>query len=88
MTAMNISEVMTNSRLETIGLRNIRNLNMTSTACWRGYIATWEVRNESLLLKSLGKENFPNDDEIPIPLQKVFPDSNGPILADWFFRFT
>jgi len=59
-------------------------LSMTSTACWRGYIATWEVRNESLFLKSLGKENFPNDDETPIPLQNVFPDANGPILANWF----
>ena len=59
-------------------------MSMGSTACWRGYIATWEVRNKSLLLKSLGKENFPNDDETPIPLQSVFPDTNGPVLADWF----
>ena len=59
-------------------------LSMGSTACWRGYIATWEVRNESLFLKSLSKEALPNDDETPIPLQSVFSDGNGPILADWF----
>ena len=59
-------------------------LSMGSTACWRGYIATWEVRNESLFLKSLSKEALLNDDETPIPLQSVFPDGNGPILADWF----
>lgn len=59
-------------------------LSMGSTACWRGYIATWEVRNESLFLKSLSKEALPNDDETPIPLQSVFPDANGYILADWF----
>ena len=59
-------------------------LSMASTACWRGYIARWEVRNESLWLKSLGRPNLPNDDETPIPLQSVFPDANGPILADWF----
>ncbi len=59
-------------------------LSMGSTACWRGYIATWEVRNGSLFLKSLNKEALPNDDEIPIPLQSVFPDADGPILADWF----
>lgn len=59
-------------------------LYMKSTACWRGYIATWEVRNESLFLKSLNKEALPNDDEIPIPLQSVFPDANVPVPADWF----
>ena len=58
-------------------------LYMTSTACWRGYIATWQIRNESLFLKSLGKENQPND-EIPIPLQNVFPDANEPVPADWY----
>jgi len=59
-------------------------LSMGSTACWRGYIAKWEVRNGSLFLKSLRKENLPNEDEKPIPLQSVFPDANGPVLADWF----
>ena len=59
-------------------------LSMGSTACWRGYIAKWEVRDGSLFLKSLRKENLPNEDEKPIPLQNVFPDANGPILADWF----
>jgi len=59
-------------------------LSMGSTACWRGYIAKWEVRDGSLFLKSLRKENLPNEDEKPIPLQNVFPDANGPILAHWF----
>ena len=59
-------------------------LSMGSTACWRGYIATWEVRNGSLFLKSLVKEAMPNEDETPIPLTNVFPDANGPVLADWF----
>ncbi|MGD2094276.1 MAG: hypothetical protein PVH77_04630 [Phycisphaerales bacterium] len=59
-------------------------LYITNTACWRGYIATWEMRDGALFLKSLGRENLPNGDEIPIPLQNVFPDANGPILADWF----
>jgi len=59
-------------------------LHMGSTACWRGYIATWEVRNGSLFLKSLDKESSPNKDETVIPLQNIFPDVNGPILADWY----
>ncbi len=59
-------------------------LYMGSTACWRGYIATWEIRNGSLFLKSLVKEAMPNEDETPIPLTYVFPDANGPVPADWF----
>lgn len=59
-------------------------LYMTSTACWRGYIATWEIRNGSLFLKSLGKEAMPNDDETPIPLTNVFPDADGLVPADWY----
>jgi len=59
-------------------------LSWTSTACWRGYVARWEVRNGSLLLTSLGRHTLPNDDETPIPLQRIFPDANGPILTDWF----
>jgi len=59
-------------------------LYMTSTACWRGYIATWEIRNGSLFLKSLGKEAMPNADETPIPLTNVFPDADGPVPAEWY----
>jgi len=59
-------------------------LYMTSTACWRGYIATWEIRNGSLFLKSLGKGAMPNDDETPIPLTNVFPDADGLVPADWY----
>jgi len=59
-------------------------LSMGSTACWRGYIATWEVQNGSLFLKSLVREALPNEDETSIPLTNVFPDANGPVPADWF----
>ena len=56
----------------------------TSTACYRGYVARWDVRNESLLLQSLVRRNLPNNEEMPIPLKNIFPDANGPVLADWF----
>jgi len=56
----------------------------TSTACYRGYVARWEVRNESLLLQSLIRRNLPNNEERPIPLKNIFPDVNGPVPADWF----
>ncbi len=59
-------------------------LAMSNTACYRGYVATWEVRNESLFLKSLRREDKPSDDETAIPLQSVFADANGPVLANWF----
>ena len=59
-------------------------LPMTLTSCWRGYVATWEVRNESLLLRSLSKPEVPYTGKIPIPLQSVFPGANGPVPANWF----
>ena len=59
-------------------------LSMTSTACYRGYIATWEVRNATLYLKSLSRQNLINPSEIPVPVQKVFPDVNSHVPANWF----
>ena len=32
-------------------------LKMTSTGCWRGYIATWEIRNDSLFLVKVVRED-------------------------------
>jgi len=57
---------------------------MSLTSCWRGYVATWEVRNKTFLLKSLRKPDIPNEDNIAIPLQSAFPDANGPVPANWF----
>ena len=62
-------------------------LSGTSTACWRGYIATWELQNQTLFLKALSRWNNPVDGETQIPLQKVFSGVNGPIPANWFQEY-
>ena len=53
--------------------------SMTCTACWRGYIATWEIMDEQLFLTQV----TPMGQEQDI-LDKIFPDSSGKVLADWF----
>lgn len=52
-----------------------------STACWRGYVATWEIREESLYLVKIqdcGRKRT-------LPMELLFPEHHGmPIRADWF----
>lgn len=59
-----------------------------STACWRGYLATWIVLDNKLYLKDIVKDN--NRDE-KIDLSSHFKKygytpriENGMILADWY----
>ena len=60
--------------------------------CLRGYIATWEIRSDSLFLIRISYyptmvtayiEGKPSDS---FPLQKLFPDQNvtNGVFADWF----
>jgi hypothetical protein len=64
--------------------------NIISTSNWRGYVATWEVKNDRLvltdvgMLQSVGKpsEVSPST-EIRSVMAKMFPDQNE-VLADWF----
>jgi hypothetical protein len=52
-----------------------------STACWRGYTATWKIENEHLyLIKVETCMSQPRE----ISLSDIFPDRSAPILADWF----
>lgn len=62
--------------------------------CMRGYIATWEMRNDSLFLMAISYgptvtafvQGKPADS---FPLEKLFPDrdvTNG-VFADWFTGF-
>lgn len=50
-----------------------------STACWRGYIGYWELRNDSLFLVEL------RGDSTKIDLSLIFKDRNtdNEIFADW-----
>ena len=52
--------------------------------CSRGYFADWEIRNDSLILKSI-KNGAPNNPR-KINLNYIFEDRNtqNGVLADWF----
>lgn len=55
-------------------------IGYNSTACWRGYIAYWELKNDSLYLIEI------QGDSITIDLSLIFKDreTNGKIFADWY----
>jgi hypothetical protein len=61
--------------------------NITSSGNWRGYIATWEIRDDRLLLKDIEilmeKKGTAHDTEYRSVLTTVFPEPSY-IIADWF----
>ena len=60
------------------------NKSSNSTANYKGYFATWEIRNDSLFLIKVQ-----NDDFVEIPLKSLFPESqpmNG-LFANWYNGF-
>lgn len=54
----------------------------TSTACWRGYIATWEIIGNELYLVNIESDL---SDTIEINLEKLLPGEviNGRVRASW-----
>lgn len=61
-------------------------LMCTSSACWRGYIATWNLKNDSLFLVSIKACVEGCTSEPEIKLDSLFPDkvNNSKVFADWF----
>ncbi len=65
---------------------------MASTACWRGYVCTYEVINGGLQLRELWINHQPG--EAPITRRQQPPDLNGvrairdekSYIGDWHFR--
>lgn len=62
----------------------------SSTALWRGYVATWSIKEDKLFLVKIEQEDVAKnkDGEFKftwreVPLDKVVPKAKGPILADW-----
>jgi len=59
-----------------------------STACWRGYVATWQIGVENLFLQAIdSEERMWRSEERPREnalWDLVFPDSPSPVLADWY----
>ena len=55
-------------------------IGYNSTACWRGYIAYWELKNDSLFLTKI------EGDSININFSKIFKDRKikDKIFADWY----
>ncbi|WP_426399484.1 hypothetical protein ACN9M1_24635 [Ralstonia sp. R-29] len=52
-----------------------------TTANWRGYVGTWEIRDGALYLVKLASPcHEPND----TPLDAVIPDASSPQRAYWF----
>jgi hypothetical protein len=68
--------------LDEKGERSIgrQKLEGTCTACWRGYVASWTMRNDSLFLEKI-KTNVCSD-PVEIDLRGEF--GKGPIFASWF----
>lgn len=64
-------------------------LTQTNWDCWRGYIGTWEIANNTLSLVRLERHEIkPKDNAfaehiINVPLHPLF-GSNGPVTATWF----
>lgn len=48
----------------------------------RGYVATWEMRNDDLLLVKLNVD--PCGDGKTVPLSLLFPGSSGMVKAAWY----
>lgn len=59
-------------------------VNCMSTACWRGYIAFWQIENDSLFLLRI-EDCCQNSIPIKADLSLLFGDKviNGRVYADW-----
>jgi hypothetical protein len=53
-----------------------------STACWRGYVAIWQIQDGILYLAALNA--WQGDQKAD--LKRLFPDrfKSGKVKADWF----
>ena len=55
------------------------------TACWRGYVGSWEIREDTLYLTDL--KAWLRDSEgkaAPAEFERIFPGKTKPVKADWF----
>lgn len=57
--------------------------NTYNTGCWRGYIATWELENDSLFLIQI---KSPNPEGVEADLSKLFHSEykDGRLYAQWY----
>ena len=55
-------------------------IGLTMTSCWRGYIASWEIKDGSLYLTDITIRT-PNGDA---GSEYFFPNTTGKIKATWY----
>ncbi|TRX66318.1 hypothetical protein [Carboxylicivirga sp. M1479] len=60
---------------------NEHHIKSLHSACWRGYIATWQLENDSLFLIKIEGKNA-NNEAISYDLKKEF--GNTKVYAEWF----
>ena len=55
------------------------------TACWRGYVGTWEIKDNTLYFLDI-KAWMRNEEgkAAPVGFEKVFPGKTKPLKAEWF----
>ena len=53
----------------------------TNSACWRGYIGTWEVIDDRLYLAAI-EGNLESGEMAN--LETIFPNTTGPVFAHWY----
>ena len=65
-------------------LKNRKDINFLfrSTACWRGYFGTWELRDKKLFIIAL-KACTDDYRDYEADLNYLFPNKNE-VFADWF----
>lgn len=56
----------------------------TSTACWRGYVASWEIKDDRLFLLKVVRRDGPGAGEEKDVIARLFPKGQPPIEATWF----
>ena len=72
---------------EQIGSRELPKFEgCSSTACWRGYVGIWELRNDSIFLKEVTTcHKYKCDTIVNADLNELFGDRymNNEVFADW-----
>ncbi|MBM4372637.1 MAG: hypothetical protein FJ098_13335 [Deltaproteobacteria bacterium] len=79
-------EIFSNPLEAWFGAEHPRPEDLSDASCsanWRGYVATWEIRDRALWLVRL-QEGTCDVDAPEIPLDRVFPGEKGPIRATWY----
>jgi hypothetical protein len=54
---------------------------LSSTACWRGYVGSWEIVDNYLYLVSVDARDEQGN---YMGIKRLFPDSSLPVFAHWY----